>query len=142
MGFTLHVRHGAADAADDAQQWQPQFVSLLVQGPFFKWAYSWLDRSFGAQATLQKVCCIKVQQWFVCSHAVQDMLLKSCTLMVMQAVIKTAVGQVTVFPVYLSALLVYMNALENKSFKGAEQKLRNSFLPIYTSGWSLCQVRA
>ena len=64
--------------------------------------------------------------------------LKPYTLMLMQAVIKTAVGQVTVFPVYLSALLVYMNALENRSFKGAEQKLRNSFLPIYTSGRSLC----
>ena len=109
-----------------------------MQGPFFKWAYSWLDRSFGAQATLQKVGCTPGHASGFAVMQCGTCFLKLYTLMLMQAVIKTAVGQVTVFPVYLSALLVYMNALEHKSFKGAEQKLRNSFLPIYTSGRSLC----
>ena len=58
-GFTLHVRHGTAASAEGAQQRQNLSLSLFAQGPFFKWAYSWLDRSFGAQATLQKVCCIR-----------------------------------------------------------------------------------
>lgn len=47
----------------------------------------------------------------------------------LQALLKTGVGQVTLFPAYLSAFYLYMGVLEGLSPAQAVQKLRQAFVP-------------
>jgi hypothetical protein len=57
-------------------------IGFILHGPYFLNAFRWLDHVCGPSATLR------------------------------QAVTKTALGQVTVFPVSVAAFFCYMGALE------------------------------
>lgn len=44
-------------------------------------------------------------------------------------------GQLTVFPVYLSSVFCYLGLLEGLSPAQAAQKVQQTFLPTYKTGW-------
>ena len=52
----------------------------------------------------------------------------------MQALKKTALGQVTIFPTYIIAFFSYVSLLEGKTMKQAVQKVRDKFWPAIATG--------
>lgn len=79
-------------------------VGLTLHGPYFYNAYRWLDTRFGTAATLQK------------------------------ALVKTAAGQVTVFPVYIASFFGYMGLLEGLSPAQCVSKVQQAMAPTFMTG--------
>ena len=80
-------------------------VGLTLHGPYFSYAFPILDAWLGPARTLGAV-------------------LK-----------KSAVGNLTVFPVYLAAFYLYMGLLEGKRGDELKQKF-SAFIPSYAIGWA------
>lgn len=79
-------------------------VGLTLHGPFFYSGFRWLDSRFGTAATLQK------------------------------ALIKTAAGQATLFPLYTSLFFTYMGLLEGLTPAQCVAKVRQAFPPTFVTG--------
>lgn len=65
------------------------------------------------------------------------------TLLYMQALKKTAFGQVTIFPVYLAVFFMYSSMLEGKNLPAAVEKTRSKFVPSYAVGtvfWPIVNI--
>lgn len=61
----------------------------------------------------------------------------------MQVLKKTTLGQITLFPVYLSMFFCYMGLLEGKGLEGGMEKLKASFSKTYASGsifWPIANI--
>jgi hypothetical protein len=52
----------------------------------------------------------------------------------LQALRKTAVGQLMLFPTYVTAFFLAMGLLEGRGLAGGCDKLQAAFLPTITSG--------
>ena len=51
-----------------------------------------------------------------------------------QAILKTSIGQVSLFPLYLGSALMALQLLEGKTVEAATAKLRESFVSTYLIG--------
>ena len=88
-------------------------IGLTLHGPYFHHGFQWLDRRFGASTSLST------------------------------AVIKTAVGQVTIFPVYLASFFTYMGLLEGLSLQECAQKVMHAAPSTFATGtafWPIVNV--
>jgi hypothetical protein len=54
--------------------------------------------------------------------------------LLLQALTKVTVGQLTLFPVYTSTLFMYLGVLEGKSWQQSWQRLEESFPETFTTG--------
>lgn len=82
-------------------------IGLTLHGPYFYHAFRWLDRllpSHGAAVTLR------------------------------QAMYKTAIGQVSVFPLYVASFYSYMGILEGLSPPQCVEKVSKAFVPTLVTG--------
>ncbi|PSC72962.1 peroxisomal membrane [Micractinium conductrix] len=79
-------------------------VGLTLHGPFFFHGFRWLDARFGAAATLQK------------------------------ALVKTAAGQITLFPLYTASFFMYMGILEGLPPAQAAIKVQRVLPPTLMTG--------
>ena len=68
---------------------------------------------------LQFPCAVPPQPPFVCTP---------------QAILKTSIGQVSLFPLYLGSALMALQLLEGKTFEAAAAKLQESFVSTYLIG--------
>ena len=53
----------------------------------------------------------------------------------LQAVCKTLLGQVTVFPAYLALFFTYSKVLEGGTLESGFRHTRSAFVPTYKAGW-------
>jgi protein Mpv17 len=79
-------------------------IGLSLHGPYFYNSFRWIDKTLGPSATL------------------------------VQAVKKTALGQVTVFPVYVASFFSYMGLLEGLSLEQCREKVVKTAPPTLLSG--------
>ncbi|CAD7704197.1 unnamed protein product [Ostreobium quekettii] len=86
------------------------FVGLTLHGPSFHYAFQLLDRCLGTATTLS------------------------------MAAYKTVVGQVTIFPLYVSAFYWYMGLLEGQDMAGAMERVRRAFWPTMVTGTAFWPV--
>jgi len=100
----IQQRHEKVKKLDFQRAGRFSFVGLTLHGPFFLKGYGWLDRQFGAAKTLQN------------------------------AVKKSAVGQVTIFPVYVSLMFMYLGLLEGRGVEGSWQRLQQSLPKTLVTG--------
>lgn len=79
-------------------------IGLTLHGPYFYHSFRLLDKALGPSVSL------------------------------LQAAKKTALGQVTVFPVYVAAFFTYMGLLEGLSLEECKQKVLKAAPPTLVSG--------
>eukprot|EP01023_Acetabularia_acetabulum_P019280 TRINITY_DN19801_c0_g2_i1.p3 TRINITY_DN19801_c0_g2~~TRINITY_DN19801_c0_g2_i1.p3 ORF type:complete len:210 (-),score=9.08 TRINITY_DN19801_c0_g2_i1:522-1061(-) len=88
-------------------------VGLTLHGPFFYFGFRALDSYMGAARTLRI------------------------------ALKKTAVGQFTLFPSYVSAFFLYMGLLEQQTLQQSCEKVKSAFLPTMYTGtvfWPIVNI--
>ncbi|KAG7668968.1 hypothetical protein Ndes2526B_g00683 [Nannochloris sp. 'desiccata'] len=88
-------------------------VGLTLHGPYFHHSFRWLDRTLGQSATLR------------------------------QAALKTALGQVTIFPIYVATFFTYMGLLEGLSLAQCKEKVMKAAPPTLLTGtafWPIVNV--
>lgn len=102
------IQHRGAARKQIQHDWQRTgrfgLVGLTLHGPFFLAGFQLLDGYFGNTKTLSN------------------------------AFLKTAVGQVTLFPVYVAAFFTYMGVLEGKTLPQCVEKVQSSMLPTMVTG--------
>lgn len=96
--------HESTTAIDANRSARFALVGLTLHGPFFYYGFRWIDAHFGPATNIST------------------------------ALVKSFVGQVTLFPVYLATFLVYMAFLEGKSVAQTEDRVRSVFWPAYVTG--------
>lgn len=79
-------------------------IGLTLHGPLFFKGFQWLDGKFGTAKTLQN------------------------------AVTKSLVGQVTLFPTYTSLVLIYSSLLEGRSIQEAWQQVQYKLPQLFVTG--------
>ncbi|WIA41794.1 hypothetical protein OEZ86_009126 [Tetradesmus obliquus] len=79
-------------------------IGLTLHGPLFFKGFQWLDGKFGTAKTLQN------------------------------AVTKSLVGQVTLFPTYTSLVLLYSSLLEGRSIQEAWQQVQYKLPQLFVTG--------
>mmetsp|Transcript_4461 Transcript_4461/g.7440 ORF Transcript_4461/g.7440 Transcript_4461/m.7440 type:complete len:188 (+) Transcript_4461:188-751(+) len=113
MAQHVQNRHKLDKSNDWKRTARFSLVGLTLHGPFFLWGFGMLDKTMGPGKTLTV------------------------------ALKKTALGQVTLFPTYLTAFFMYMSALEGTGFEGGRKKIQDNFVAMYTSGsvfWPVANV--
>jgi protein Mpv17 len=95
-------------SSNPSWQWQQSLrfgiIGLTLHGPFFFRGFRWLDTTFGSSPTLKS------------------------------AIIKVAIGQLTLFPTYLASFTIYMGLLEGLSLQQCQEKLKRTFADTYIAG--------
>eukprot|EP00882_Tetradesmus_deserticola_P004187 GHRQ01004423.1.p1 GENE.GHRQ01004423.1~~GHRQ01004423.1.p1 ORF type:complete len:181 (+),score=35.37 GHRQ01004423.1:187-729(+) len=89
---------------DSARAARFGLIGLTLHGPFFFKGFQFLDGKFGTAKTLQN------------------------------AVTKSLVGQVTLFPTYTSLVLIYSNLLEGRSLQDAFAQVRHKLPKLFMTG--------
>lgn len=81
-------------------------VGLTLHGPYFLKAFQWLDGKMPPPPKPRFSVAVR----------------------------KSLFGQVTIFPVYVTAFNLYMGSLEGKSPRQCLKKLQDAFVPIFVAG--------
>lgn len=85
-------------------------IGLTLHGPYFYQSFRWLDKTLGQSSTFK------------------------------QAALKTALGQVTIFPVYVVSFFTYMGLLEGLSLEQCREKVIKAAPPTLLTGTAFWPV--
>jgi protein Mpv17 len=86
------------------------FIGLTLHGPYFYHSFRWLDKTLGQSTTFRK------------------------------AALKTALGQVTIFPIYVATFFTYMGLLEGLSLDQCKEKVIKAAPPTLITGTAFWPV--